>query len=754
MSKTTPDLAKAAPEQDNDEIDLLALLLVLLRGWKVIIICALLGLLLGVLYSRYVNPTYKTDALLQIDEKSNGIAALGANISELVSPEVSPAETERELIKSRMVLEPVVDLLHLDILLADPTISAIDRLVESETATQINASEGVALATKDGQAQVSAFEVPQPFLNKTFTLTKSDSGFTLSDGVNEFTGQLGSPVSFKTIEGDIEITVLALPDNAHPISLTKRSLQATTDDLNKELSVTERGKQTGIVQLTLTGDNQEQVSRILTQVILSYVDQNQARGSEQTTTTIKFMEAQIPKLKQELEKAEKAFNKFRETYGTIDVSKEAEILLTESSQLEAQLSELNLKKAELSTYYTDEHPLVIQITDQITVLQQRKKEIKDAIARAPEIQREFLQLSEDMGINREIYLTMLKNYEQLKIVRAGEIGYVRIVDMPINTYKAIAPKKLQIWVLALLLGTMLGTMLVLLRNLLRNTVKDPERIEAKTGIPVIATIPHSKSVQRLGKNKKAAKRLLAHSEHDGLSYEAIKSLRTFLMFGMPKESKGEGEGKVILITGESPGIGKSFITSNLAEAFSHLDKKILVIDGDMRLGHLHTIFTIEGENGLNEYLSQSKPIVTVSSDPLQAPTDIENLDVTPYIHATSIEHIDFMPRGRQPHNPSSLLASDLFAEMMSQLTYQYDYIFIDSPPILAASDAVITSQYADKVLMVTRYNQSIEGQLNYAIKQMRKANIEVDGIVLNDMRQGITDKYSYHYNYAYGNNSQ
>jgi tyrosine-protein kinase Etk/Wzc len=130
------------------------------------------------------------------------------------------------------------------------------------------------------------------------------------------------------------------------------------------------------------------------------------------------------------------------------------------------------------------------------------------------------------------------------------------------------------------------------------------------------------------------------------------------------------------------------------------------------------------------------------------------LDASAYIHPTSIEHIDFMPRGRQPHNPSSLLASDRFAEMMAQLTREYDYIFIDSPPVLAASDAVITSQYADKVLMVTRYNQSIEGQLNYAVKQMRKANIEVDGIVLNDMRQGITDKYSYHYNYAYGHTSK
>ena len=736
MSITAPQPAKAASEPDNDEIDLVALLLVLLRGWPIIIACALLGLLLGVLYSRYVNPTYQTDALLQIDKQSQGISALGANISELISPEVSPAETERELIKSRMVLEPVVDLLHLDIVLSDPQITAIDRLIEGRIATQSNTSEGVSLETSDGAVAVSVFEVPQAYINKPFGLVRSAAGFTLNDGFNDFSGPIGEPITFKTSEGDITIEVLSLPGNDHPISLTKRSLQATTDALNSALSVSERGKQTGIVQLSMTGDNQEQVSRILTQVVHSYVNQNQARGSEQTTTTIKFMEAQIPKLKQELEKAETAFNNFREKYGTIDVSKEAELLLTESSQLEVQLNELNLKKAELSTFYTDEHPLVTQITDQIAVLLKRKQEIKEAIARAPEIQREFLQLSEDMGISREIYLTMLKNYEQLKIVKAGEIGYVRIVDMPISTFEPIAPKKAQIWVLALLLGTMLGTMLVLLRNLLRNTVKDPERIEAKTGVPVIATVPHSKVLQRLTKGKHSADRLLAQTDHNGVSYEAIKSLRTFLMFGMPKSGKSVGEGRVILITGASPAIGKSFITANLAEVFSQLGKKVLVIDGDMRLGHLHKIFTINQENGLNEYLSQSTP----------------NPELSEFIHPTSFEFIDFMPRGRQPHNPASLLSSERFAQLMTDLTHHYDYIFIDSPPILAASDALITSQYADKVLLVTRYNQSIESQVSYAVKQMRKANIEIDGIVLNDVRQGITDKYSYHYNYSYGHN--
>ena len=129
-----------------------------------------------------------------------------------------------------------------------------------------------------------------------------------------------------------------------------------------------------------------------------------------------------------------------------------------------------------------------------------------------------------------------------------------------------------------------------------------------------------------------------------------------------------------------------------------------------------------------------------------------SLGVESFIHSTGMELIDFIPRGRQPHNPTSLLMGEKFNHLMAELKTQYDYIVIDSPPILAASDAMVLAQHADKVLIVTKFNHSIEGQLVYAIKQMNKANVQVDGIILNDVQQGLMDKYSYHYHYAYGDN--
>ena len=732
----TSHLAMTADNgKDDDNIDLLALLLVLLRGWKTILLFALLALIIGVLYSRYVNPTFKSDALIQIDENSSGISELGENISDLIGSDVNKVQTEAELIKSRMVLEPVVDLLHLSIILSDSEVNIITKIQNNRADTQVNIPEGVSLVTADGKVQVSQFNVPQAYFNQPFTLVRSNSNndYVLSNGFDDFKGQLGKAHRFKSIEGVIEVTINDLPVNGHTINISKQSLQTTTDSINSALSVVEIGEQTGVIQLSLTGANQQQVSLTLKEIILSYISQNQSRGSEETTETIKFMETQIPVLKQKLESAEELFNDFRKKYGTIDVAKEAELLLTENSQIDAQLNELKLKKADLTTYYTEEHPLVIQINDQLKVLNNRKQEIDKKILGLPEIQREFLKLSQDTEINREIYLTLLKNYQQLQIAKAGQVGYAHIIDMPISTFKEIAPKKLQIWILALLLGSMLGSMLVLIRNVFKKVIRDPEYLESQTGIPVIATIPRSKLLNRLRKNKKSADRLLAYVDSNSLSYEAIKSLRTNLIFNMPSIGKIGKRAKVIVITSESPEVGKSFISANLSEVFAQLDKKILIIDADMRLGKLHKIFNITQDDGLGDYLTQGIVLETV-------------------VHPTPIDNIDFIPRGQQAHNPSSLLSGDLFKQMMTKLNEHYDYIVIDTPPVLVASDAMVISQYADKVLMVTRFDKSTASQVSYAIKQMCKTNIQVDGIILNDVQQGIISKYSYHYSYAYGNN--
>ncbi len=757
MDNNSKDLSRHDTLRDTDKNnDLLGLFLVLLRGWKIIALFAILGLIIGLLYVRYENPTFKSDALIQIDETSKNLSGLGSNIAELLPPDDSSMQAQIKLIRSRMVLEPVVDLLHLGIRLNDPAVNKIERVKNNQTNVQMNSADGVVLETSDGRVQVSQFNVSEDYLDKSFTLLRTKTGFVLSNDSAQFQGQLNKAYRFIGKNGLIEIMVNELPIDGHPIDITKQSLQITTDSINSALSVVEEGTKTGIIELSLSGLNQKQVSLILEHIVLSYSAQNQTRSSEQTIKTIEFMKKQIPALKQKLKASEAVFNKFRENSGTIDVAQEASILLSENAGIDTQISELKLKKADITTYYTNEHPLVIQINEQLRVLNARKQQIDNTISALPEIQREFLTLSEDVNIDREIYLTILKNYEQLKIVRAGEVSNARIIDLPINTNRIVTPKKQLIMMLATLAGALLGTLLVFIMHLLRNVVKDPESIESKTGVPVIATIPRSAVLSRLSTSKKAAPRMLAHVDNGSLSYEAIKSLRTRLILSMPMVISDSKQAKTLLLTGESPGVGKSFISANLAEVFAQLNKTVLVIDADMRMGELHKVFGMSQYEGLADYLLLDDSSLQLNqlskSADAQIINDVSDFSIENFIHPSGIEHIDFMPRGKHPSDPESLLISEKFDTLLTGLKSQYDYIIIDSPPLLAASDAMVLAQYADKVLMVTRYDESMEKQLIYAVKQMYESNIQVDGIILNDVKQGLMSKYSYHYRYAYADN--
>jgi len=764
-NSTYPASKSKANEEDFNPLYLLGLLV---NGWKTILGCALLSLIIGITYSRYAyQPIYKTDALVKISDSSKGVSALGSNISELMQSDISPVKDERMLIKSRLVLEPVVKKLHLDIELSNPELGVLDRIASPQQPTQTSSESGVSLDTKNGSINVNNFEVPKYYLNQAFILTPTPEGFNLQlssmpEAVS-LNGKLGEVSTFNLPEGPLSIKVNKLPTNGQQIAIKKLSMPAAVDALNNSLLIQQQEEGTSYIQLVLTGPNQQQITQILDSIVDEYAYQNQALSTKETTTTIEFMESQIPELKKNLEESEESFNKFREQHGTIDVSKEAEILLSEKSRIEAQLSELNLKKAELLTYYTAEHPLVIQIDDQLESINARHSEITQMVSEMPAIQREFLKLSQDLDINREIYLTMLKNYQQLKIARAGQIGEVRVIDTPINTFDKTGSQGPRIWAVSFLLGMSIGALIILIRSFMYRTIRQADVLESKTGIPVIATIPRSKKIHQLQKSKHLGGNLLSVVDHNSVSYESIKSLRTSLLLYPSAVNKikndNKDRAKIIVITGESPNIGKSFVFSNLAESFGQLDKRVLIIDGDMLLGEQHHTFIIDDHTGLADYLYQSKAntrLVTrdtihSSKSNLEAIPTAESL--TNYVHRTGFDNIDLMPRGKKPSNPTSLLSSARYEQLIITLSNYYDYILIDTPPILAASDAILMAQFADQVIVVSRYNQTLEGQLINAINQLNKAQVKVDGIVINDMTSSIMSKYSDGYNYTYDHGS-
>jgi tyrosine-protein kinase Etk/Wzc len=215
---------------------------------------------------------------------------------------------------------------------------------------------------------------------------------------------------------------------------------------------------------------------------------------------------------------------------------------------------------------------------------------------------------------------------------------------------------------------------------------------------------------------------------DDLAIESLRSLRTTLHFAFL-----EAQNNIIMITGPSPGVGKTFVSINLAAVLADAGKKILLIDGDMRKGFINKVLGVERENGLSELVSNT------GSD------GVSKWDKA--IHRIPIANLDFIPTGTIPPNPSELLLHERFGHLLASISKNYDHVIIDSPPILAVTDAAIIGRLASATLMVVKAGQHPMRELEQSVKRLSQAGVNLKGVVFNDLPE-----LSSRYGYGYGQN--
>ena len=266
---------------------------------------------------------------------------------------------------------------------------------------------------------------------------------------------------------------------------------------------------------------------------------------------------------------------------------------------------------------------------------------------------------------------------------------------------------------------------------MRRGVENPQEIE-NLGLPVLAAVPYSPFQEELMSKKLFLKNkakddtranLLAITKPTDIAVESIRSVRTSLHFAMV-----EAQNNRIMVTGPSPGIGKSFISVNLAVTLAEAGKKVVVIDADMRKGTIYKYFNLEKANGLSDYL-----VGDVSYESIQSPSGVDNLTV--------------IGSGTFPPNPSELLMSGRFSEFLDKLSEDFDLVLIDSPPIMAVTDATIIGQLTGTNLIVCRYGVNPIKEVEVTATRLDRAGIQINGVVFNAMQQA---KSGYGYGYGYG----
>lgn len=712
----------------EDTIDLKELFFSLIAQWKLIALCILLSLICALLYLRTTPDTYSVDALVQVEENKGASAALLGDLSSMVEQK-QPAQAEIEILKSRLVLGSVIQHLNLDLKISGTENSFTDRLLSPHHYQTEYQPKSVLFKDDEKAFDIRQFNVPSNFRDKNLELRFKDGQFSLTNTQTEqviLTGKTNQANTLRTADGLWNISIYTQDQLNDVYLIQKQSLPAAVNNILANYSVAEKGKLTGILGLNYQGTDKTHITQVLNAILVSYSQQNIERRSAETAQTLKFLDEQLPELKQQLDVAEREFNKFRQQYNTVDVTKESELYLTQSVTLETQKAQLEQQVAEAGAKYTAEHPVMQQMNAQLGAINKKIGELNATLKELPDLQRRYLQLYREVEVKQQLYTALLNSYQQLRIAKAGEIGNVRIVDTAVEPIEPIAPKKLQILILSLFLGGFLGTLLALLRNMMRTGIKDSAQIENELNLPVYATVPRS-PVQESRINilkKKKNIPILAVKNSDDIAIESLRSMRTAIHFAL-----SSARNNLITISGPAPEVGKSFISTNLATILAQSDKRVLIIDADLRRGYLHKYFNLDTQPGLTELLNGQQSLDTV-------------------IRHTEVPGLSVISRGKSPANPSELLSSNQFKNLLEQMSEKFDHVIIDTPPVLAVTDGIIISQYTGVNLVIARYAKTQMKELELTLNRFEQAGVKVNGFILNDIQRSSAG-YGYGYNYAY-----
>lgn len=695
-----------ASSSKKEETDLFDLLKELAKNWHIMLPCMIFAGILGVFVAMWIRPVYQVDALLQIESKNNKGAGMMASLGGLFAT-TSPAETEIELIKSRQIIGDAVDKMHLQYN-AEPT-SRLNRLFHRE-----------------GRMEIRQFDIPWDLLPEDdergpwFATAMDDSSeFILFDHHKKqvLEGKVGETYRFP-YAGDTAIFSVykMMAKKGQKFKITKYNRLDAIEAFKKAFDVKEKGKKTGVLEFTYQDIYPDRATTILNEIATSYLRQNVEQRNAEAQKTLEFLEKQLPDVKAQMDSSLLKFNTYRHQVGSVDINAETRIILERRSKLQQDLLNLQQKKQEAIRLFQPEHPTIKTLEEQEQALKRELSINSSETRKLPATQQEVLKLTNEVDMSKIMYTTMLNNIQQLKLVSAGEVGSVRVVDFAEEVTRPAKPKKTMIVFAFLALGFLIGASLVILKSKFSNGVRDAHFIERETGFSVYAKVPKG--------NPKGTKgtRPLAVVEPDDVAVESLRALRSSLEFSME-----EGSRPIIGVSGLIPGVGKSFISVNLAALCAGLGKKVLLIDADLRKGRLHKEFGIKRGDGLSQYLLRKAALDNI-------------------IYATEVENLFIMPCGNVPSNPSEILGSKHYSEMIDKLENMFDLIIIDTPPIMLVTDAALACRQASQIVMVIEYNKHSIDAIQDGMSQLLKGNTTAHAsFVINKYEHGHSDGYGYKY---------
>ncbi|MEY2266991.1 polysaccharide biosynthesis tyrosine autokinase [Klebsiella pneumoniae] len=711
--------------KDDDEMDLGKLIGELIDHRKLIIAITSFCTLISLVYAIFATPIYQANSLIQVEQKQGN--AILSNLSQMLPDSQPQSAPEISLIQSRMILGKTVDDLNLQIMIKQNYFPIFGQGFARLLGEKPSNIEVTRLYVTNANDDVTQLELK----------IKDGEHYQIKYDGAVFNGRVGELLENKQLAIKVN-DISAKPGDTFTIYYFNR-LKAIADLLDN-LNVSDQGKDTGILSISYTGENPQLIKNIVNSISENYLAQNISRQAAQDAKSLDFLNIQLPKVRNDLDIAENKLNAYRRQSDSVDLSLEAKAVLDQIVNVDNQLNELTFRESEISQLYTKEHPTYKALMEKRKTLQEEKLRLNKKVSSMPETQQEILRLSRDVESGRAVYMQLLNRQQELNIAKSSAIGNVRIIDDAVTQLKPVKPKKILVVIIGFILGLSIAIGVVFLRIMLRRGIETPEQLE-EIGINVYASVPVAESLVSNERSIKNIRKKITHKEYTGLlattnpadlAIEAIRGLRTSLHFAMI-----EARNNILMISAASPNAGKTFISSNLAAVVAQTGKKVLFIDTDMRKGYVHKVFDVENDNGLSNYLSGK-------------------LGLEATLKKIPEAGFDFISRGVVPPNPTELLMHRRMEEMLKWASQNYDLVILDTPPILAVTDAAIIGHYAGTTLLVARFELNTVKEMDVAFKRFEQSGIVAKGCILNGIVKKASSYYGYgynHYGYSYKDNT-
>lgn len=698
--KNMVNLSSVIATKAGDSITLMEAMGILWSKKFFIAAFMLVGALVGFLVMNWIRPEYTSDAMLQIDIRGNKSTRAMGEMGALLDM-ASPADAEIEMVKSRSVLSYVVE---------------EERLCFSATPT----SRSDRLFHREGRMDLDELDIPE--------IARNDRWLAVVTGVNSY--EVVTPEGARLAEAQVGET-LRMPYANDTLVMRVKVLRAAPGqefelrqvgklqairNLSKMMSVSEKGKQTGILAVSLKHRYPDRAASILNSIANTYVRKNVEMRSAEAEKTLEFLEKQLPGVKAKLDSAEKVLADYRHKIGSVDLTGETQVHLQKEVELQKQMLMLEQERQEAVRLFKEEHPAVKTILKQEENLRIKLAKLKHNAEKLPLTQQEVLRLQEEVQVNNAIYTTMLNNIQQLRVVRAGEVGNVRVVDYAMLEDKPSKPRKVNILICSVAASFMVAVLLVFVFRMFRNGVRSSLELERETDVSVYAKIPRCSNSVQLKRNHGKFAPLVLEAPDDPVC-ESFRSLLTSVIFTLPNQGS-----HVIMVSGLIPGVGKSFVSSNFSALLGQSKKKTLLIDADMRRGVIRN----GGSFGLAEVLCGACSLESA-------------------VTQTSVDNLFVLSAGKSKLSPSELLRGEAMKELLEKARENYDFVVVDTPPLNLVTDAELIYPLIDFCLFVLHYGKHSMDEVREAVSKMNRFGEKSKAFVLNHCEREPGRYYGYGY---------